>query len=268
MRIHPRVRRFLRARLDEALDAVFPPLCRVCGAVALPGAFGGACARHALPTDEERAAVARCGRCASRLAEALPAGVLCAACRRRRPRFRRVVTLGDYGADAGLREWILALKHGRRRDLARPLGRALAAALAARAEAAPAETVLVPVPLHPLRRLERGYDQARLLAQHAAEALGATCAPLLRRIRWTPPQGALGARSRTANVRAAFARRRRDAGELRGRVVWLVDDVVTSGATAEACARVLAGAGARAVSVLCLARAAGRVDADGAGGGS
>ena len=84
----------------------------------------------------------------------------------------------------------------------------------------------------------------------------------------TPPQGALGARSRTANVRAAFARRRRDAGELRGRAVWLVDDVVTSGATAEACARVLAGAGARAVSVLCLARAAGRVDADGAGGGS
>jgi len=193
----------------------------------------------------------------------MPDGRTCAECRRRPPSFRRVITLGDYRAEEGLRAWILALKHGSRRDLARPLGRVLGARLAGNAEesgAALEEAWFVPVPLHPLRRLERGYDQARLLARFAAAFVGLPVVDALRRVHWTVPQGTPGARSRRANVRGAFvvasgAIARRYAGGLARRPVVLVDDVVTSGATVDACATALRRAGAESVDVLCLARA-------------
>jgi ComF family protein len=164
------------------------------------------------------------------------------------------VVLGDYRRDAGLRDWVLALKHGGRADLARPLGALLAARLAE--VGAVAGAVLVPVPLHPARRLARGHDQAALLARGAQEAGGPGVVRALRRPRATATQGAGGARSRAANVSGAFAARGA-ARSVAGRVVWLVDDVVTSGATAAECARVLRRAGARRVGVLALARAGG-----------
>jgi predicted amidophosphoribosyltransferase len=181
-----------------------------------------------------------------------------------------VIALGDYASDAGLRDWILALKHRQRPDLARPLGLALGARwrewsgavsqsrLAVRESAASvceAGAVYVPVPLHLSRRIERGYDQAWLLAEAAAEASGAEALRALRRIRATPPQGTPGPLSRSSNVRAAFALRERARVELAGRAVWIVDDVLTSGSTAEECARVLRSARPRSVGVLCLARA-------------
>jgi len=150
-----------------------------------------------------------------------------------------------------LREWVLALKHGGRRDLAAPLGALLGALVTDRLGRGSA---LVSVPLHPLRRLERGYDQALLLARAAAEASGGSVVRALARRRWTAPQGGAGARSRAANVRDAFAPRRGSARRIAGREVGLVDDVVTSGATASACARALRRAGARTVHVFCLAR--------------
>jgi ComF family protein len=162
-----------------------------------------------------------------------------------------VITLGDYRAEEGLRAWILALKHGSRPDLARPLGRLLGARLGSGEDGA----WLVPVPLHPLRRLERGYDQARLLARFAAEFVGLPVVEALRRTQWTVPQGTPGARSRRANVRGAFVVARRKTRGLARRSVVLVDDVVTSGATVDACASALRSAGATSVDVLCLARA-------------
>jgi predicted amidophosphoribosyltransferase len=121
------------------------------------------------------------------------------------------------------------------------------------------------VPLHPLRRLERGYDQALLLARVLGEALQLPVITPLVRLRATAPQGAEGGRAtRRSNVAGAFglartalAGRLLGRGLLAGRDVWLVDDVLTSGSTADACADVLRRGGARSVTVVVLARAGG-----------
>lgn len=238
----------MRLFLAELRDALFPPRCAVCGDLAL---HGDACAAHRLP---RHPAGPRCGRCAAALPPALPEGALCRGCRARAPGFRGVLALGDYRADPGLAEWVLALKHGGRRDLAPCLARALAGRLAQDARGARWRRVLVPVPLHPVRRLERGYDQALLLAREVGLEAGIPVIRALARRRATAPQGAAGAVSRRANVEGAFGLRR-GAPPLSGADAWLVDDVLTSGATAEACAAVLRAGGARAVYVLCVARA-------------
>jgi len=129
--------------------------------------------------------------------------------------------------------------------------------------------VLVPVPLHGLRRLQRGHDQALGLAKIVAADLHLPVRRSLFRRRPTISQGTArgeslwsglrgagrGEYSRAANVRAAFGLEARESKHLAGKRVWLVDDVVTSGHTARECARLLRRAGARSVSVLCLARA-------------
>ena len=235
-----------REWIAPVLDAIYPAKCRLCGAAAEDDL---ACEEHALPEGLEGP---RCERCAAKLAPFLPHGTRCGECRRKRPPFRRVVALGDYEAGE-LREWLLALKHGHRPGLARPLGRALAGVFE-EVSFAP-ETRLVPVPLHPLRRFERGYDQARLLAESAAELLGLRVVRALRRVRPTTPQGSPGAVSRRANVRSAFELRPRALPAIEDAPVWLVDDVLTSGATAAECTRVLARAGVKAEGVLVVARA-------------
>jgi ComF family protein len=240
----------------DLLDAVLPPLCPLCREEERGDRLG--CDAHRLPLAPSGP---RCGRCAGALPESIADGERCAACRVDPPSFARAVALADYRAQPEIREWILALKHGGRPDLARTLGRALGARL----RDLGAE-VLVPVPLHPLRRLERGYDQALLLARAAAELSGARVVRALRRARPTAPQGSLGAPSRAANVANAFAPLRawpsgpwlQGARRLADREVWLVDDVVTSGATADACARVLKRLGAARVGVAALARASAR----------
>jgi ComF family protein len=113
--------------------------------------------------------------------------------------------------------------------------------------------VVAPVPLHPRRERERGYDQAALLAGSLARALGVPARRrALRRVRYTDQQALLPSRARWENVRGAF-----EPGPhaVEGLKVLLVDDVMTTGATASECARVLKKAGAAGVSVLTLARA-------------
>jgi len=226
------------------LDALYPLGCRLCGAGLEIDTLG--CAAHPLELDRE---LPRCGRCAAQLAPALPDGGLCPACRREPPRFERALCVGSYRS--GLSDWLLAFKHGGRRDLAQALGALLAERLLERG----ARGRLVPVPLHPLRRFERGYDQAALLAGELARRTGMSTSAALRRARATRPQGSALSLSRAANVHGAFrlgpfARR-----SLAGQEVWLVDDVLTSGSTADECARVLLHAGAVSVGVAVVARA-------------
>ena len=150
-----------------------------------------------------------------------------------------------------LRTIIHAFKYQSRRSLAEPL--ALLMREAGR-ELLGAADVVVPVPLHSVRRWTRGFNQARDLAA----GLGMPVADVLRRIRHTPPQTTLASPQRRANVRGVFSldsgRRLRRAPALKGRTVILTDDVMTTGATLDACGGVLRAAGAREVWALTAAR--------------
>jgi len=267
----------MRAAWSEWWADVHPARCRVCALPLEEGAL--CCALHELALDRLRLGGPRCARCAAELAPALADGGSCSTCRFEPPAYEQVLALGGYGG--GLRDWVLALKHRGRRDLAQPLGEALATRWRVLEEAArdapeapsaevargergartrpdavePPRRALVPLPLHAARTLERGYDQALLLARELAEQSGLPLWRALRRARATPPQGSALAAPRAANVRGAFTLRRFGRARLRGAELWLVDDVVTSGASAAECARVLRLAGARSVRVLCVARA-------------
>ncbi|QDU85354.1 DNA utilization protein GntX [Planctomycetes bacterium Pla163] len=178
-----------------------------------------------------------------------------------------MTALGDYRGstepERRLREWILRFKHGGRRDLARELGLLLAARLRVEGRAAHAagsgphlaDCLVTSVPLHPLRRFERGYDQAALLANAVATELERPYVRALARGRATPPQGSPAARARERNVRGAFrgVRWRRP---VKGRDVVLVDDVLASGGTASAATEtLLREGGARSVWIAVLGRA-------------
>lgn len=139
---------------------------------------------------------------------------------------------------------VARLKYEGRSDLGPRLGAALAEA--ARVFAGEIDLV-VPVPLHPKRLAERGFNQAALLARPVASELGVPhAARALARVQDTPRQATLDRSARAANVREAF----RAVARLRGPSVLLVDDVRTTGATLEACSRALVAAGARSVQPL------------------
>jgi ComF family protein len=111
------------------------------------------------------------------------------------------------------------------------------------------------VPLHRLRLLKRRYNQAALLAARLGAAGGIAVGPcVLSRVKRTPSQGGLNQAQRRRNVRGAFAVRPGAVDRVAGARIVLIDDVFTTGATAEACARTLKKAGARRVDLLCLAR--------------
>ena len=167
----------------------------------------------------------------------------CPECRRRPPRFRSVTALGPYRQT--LRRLIHLFKYQGAWDLAFPLGERLGAL------PMPPVDVLVPLPLHPERLRARGYNQAELLARVLAGCWHVPCRAGLARVRATQPQVVLGRAAREANMRAAF--RAVGAGRL-GRV-GLVDDVLTSGATAQAAATALLENGAETVHLIVVARA-------------
>jgi ComF family protein len=142
-------------------------------------------------------------------------------------------------------------KYEERPDLGGPLGELMRQAVR---DAGIAGDVVVPVPLHPRRLVERGYNQAALLARAVARELGVPLgARVLERRRSTGQQARLGREERLVNVAGAFAVR--DARAVRGKRVVLVDDVATTGATLGACREVLMEAGAVEVVTVVLAEA-------------
>jgi ComF family protein len=171
----------------------------------------------------------------------------CPRCRRRRRLVDRSMSAGAY--DGPLRAVVQALKYQGRRSLAKPLAALIRQRCAAVLDGA---DCLVPVPLHSSRRRARGFNQALDLARHLSEA-GLPVHQALRRVRATPTQTGLPAAQRHRNMRHAFA----PAWRVRGaadRIVVLVDDVSTTGATLEACARALKAMGAREVRAVTAAR--------------
>ena len=168
--------------------------------------------------------------------------------------FSRVWTVLAYGGSTT--QAILHLKHGRRRHLAWPLGALLAPAVAAALDSG--VDTLCPVPLHPRRLRQRGFNQALELlrvAERVARRRAArpfVFADCLRRIRDTPALGGEGPASRRRIVAGAFAVERPQ--RTKGRRILLVDDVMTTGATLAECTHVLLEAGAAEVQVVALAR--------------
>ncbi|WP_243338782.1 ComF family protein [Anaeromyxobacter soli] len=236
--VRVRVAAALRGVAAALLELVYPPRCAACGGAVVAEPFCSVCGEAVDPVPEG------CRRCG------LPGpDPLCGACRADPPAFDAVRAGGLFGGP--LADAIHALKYGGRPALARPLG-----AWLARAAPLPPGALVVSVPLARARRIARGYDQAALLADALARAAGARGRRLpgaLRRTRETPPQVGRTRAERSRNVAGAFRAAR--PGALAGRDVVLVDDVVTTGATADAAARALKDAGARSVVVLALARA-------------
>ncbi|SDD15970.1 comF family protein [Belnapia rosea] len=234
------------ARLGtRLLDAVLPPHCLTCEAeVGQQGTLCGACF-----SGLSFLTAPLCEHCGVPFRQAAM-GPLCPACRARPPAFAAARAALRY--DAGAQRLLLPFKYADRTELAGPLARHMAragAALLDRAE------LIAPVPLHWRRQLARRYNQAGLLAARLARLSGKPYAPrLLRRIRRTVPLGELGAAEREAALEGAFALGRGTPARIAGRRVLLVDDVLTSGATTEACARLLLAGGAAAVEVLAAAR--------------
>lgn len=228
------------------LDLVYPPHCVACGRL---GAWLCAPCLQAYPAFRPPWC-ARCGR-------PLTQGGLCRACRGAASSLGGTRSVGPHVAP--LREAVHALKYEGGRVLAEPLAEMMAATWA---PSPLPVTAVVPVPLHPRRARQRGYNQAVLLARALAPRLGL---PLheewLLRERDTRPQVGLTRAERWANVDGAFCCTAPIA--VAGQRVLLVDDVLTSGATLRAGAGVLRAAGAEGVWALTLTRA--RLGADGSG---
>ncbi len=242
-----------REAFDAVVDVVLPPSCAVCDVVLPgPGAFCEDCAHEVLelPT-------VHCARCAEPGAFA---GGVCERCRGGVPWTRAFAPFEHEGSVA---KAIHRFKYEDRSDLARPLGLLLATAAKDALGLMPG--ALVPLPLHEGRFRERKFDQAALLARTVAMQAGR---PLeldwLRRTRDTPRQVGLSEAAREANVHGAFAA----SGAVKGHDVVLLDDVLTSGATAREAARALREAGAARVFVLTLARARSELRSEGHGGSS
>ncbi len=226
--------------MEALLDVFFPPACVACGVV-LParGFFCEACA----PLVEETPLV-RCARCAE------PGrfdGGLCPHCVARPHAFASA--FAPFEHEGAVARAVHRFKYEDSPDLARPLAALLAQKAGGFLASAPG--ALVPVPLHATRFRERKYDQATLLAVELAKV---TKRPLrdawLTRVRATQRQVGLSDAQRAANVNGAFEAAR----DVRGQAVLLVDDVFTTGATADAATRALEEAGAAEVRVLTLAR--------------
>ena len=227
------------------VDGVLPPRCLACGiTVGEPDALCGACW-----TAMNFFAPPWCAHCGLPFPHPMGEGAVCGDCARGGRSWGRARSVLRY--DKYSRPLVLGLKHGDRTHLARAFGRWMRRA---GEEVLAGADLLVPVPLHWTRLFARRYNQAALLAHAIHAAGGPPVAPdcLVRRRR-TPSQGRLGALARARNVRGAFALPRRR--ELAGKRLVLIDDVLTTGATVEECARVLRRAGAADIGVLTLARA-------------
>lgn len=255
------VARVLRSPLDAISSVLLPAPCTLCGSPLPQLSSVPICKACWSEISAQRGVF--CHRCGDSLdqppTQNSTSPCSCRACSLAPPPFVRAVSFGTY--DGPLRAAIHALKYDRIHPAARPLGVMLASAVAQLAAEAPAEMLVVPVPLHRSKSKQRGFNQARALARYAIDELRKshpawhlTLAPsTLMRLRSTESQAGLTPRQRRLNVRGAFDVSNRSA--VKDRHILLVDDILTSGATARAATKSLIKAGAASVYVATLARA-------------
>ena len=229
------------------LDLLFPGACRVCGGSLHELSRIPVCA-ECLTKPEPMQTDYCCSACRMPFVSPAPLDEAgrCALCRLGVQGFDAAYTYGSY--EGVLRQLVHLFKYGGVRPLSKVFGTWLALAM-------PREQrfdVVVPMPLHWRRKWQRGFNQSELLAQEIARRWNVPVRNLVRRRKATEIQAGLTNAKRRANVQGAFALRR--GRRLDGLRILLVDDVLTTGATAAACARSLKRAGAKHVAVLALAR--------------
>jgi ComF family protein len=249
------------------LSFLFPDDCRVCDQPLQDFSRVPVC-RACLAKPEPLAAEYFCVQCRAPFLSRFPLDEQgrCALCRRGVRGFDAAYSFGFYENE--LRKLIHLFKYGRIQTLEVPLGRLLARAL-------PREQtfdVIVPMPLHWRKRWQRGFNQSELLAREIGRRTHTPVRNALRRVRYTESQAGLTSARRRENVSGAFQARRavlspalfqpKTSKALEGQSVLLIDDVMTTGATAASCARALKRAGARHVTLLTLARADRRLMSD------
>jgi ComF family protein len=230
----------------SALDLLVPPICDACGRpTAEPHALCGACWAQIHWIERPY-----CERLGLPFTHDLGAGALSAEAIAHPPPYRRARAAAIHTGIA--RQLVVRMKFADAPDLGRGLARAM---VRAGADLFEPGSVLVPVPLHRLRLLERQFNQAAVLGAHIAREARLVHAPLaLTRIRATQHQVGLNGPERHANVRGAFRVLPDQKRQIDGRSVILVDDVLTTGATVAACTRALQRAGAASVDVLTFSR--------------
>ncbi|PYT15447.1 MAG: ComF family protein [Acidobacteria bacterium] len=231
----------------DLFQLVFPDECRVCGESLKEVSRIPVC-RRCLREPAPLIAEYYCVACRTPFLNRFPLDESgrCALCRLGLTGFDAVYSYGSY--EGALRKLVHVFKYQGVRTLARPFGDFLACVL-------PREErfdLVTPMPLHWRRRWQRRFNQADLLAREIARRWNVPARSVVRRIRATSPQAGLTNAKRRANMRGAFSVKR--GVRLDGMRVLLVDDVLTTGATASACARVLKRAGAAHVALLALAR--------------
>ena len=207
------------------LKAVFPPMCISCGVIT---------------NDDKKPLCPDCDSQINYLNSEFFNAAIKSSC------FDRAVSVASF--DTVWKDVIHGFKYNRRTYLAGPLSQMLSKKVGYEYD------LIVPVPLHVSRLKERGYNQSALLAKRLAKECGVKCVfNLLLRVAVNRPQVEFDAKERFANVKGVFAVG--GGADFRGKDILLIDDVMTTGATANECARVLKKAGANKVDVLTLARA-------------
>ncbi|KWV95969.1 ComF family protein [Erythrobacter sp. AP23] len=238
--------RLLAASIAPVLDFVYPPRCPACGgAIAEQGGLCAVCWEDlAIPSEPS------CAACQRPFGDRGPdEAAICAPCLADPP-LHDGIAAGTLYTDVS-RKLVLAFKHGRRIALAPMLARLIAARL----PEPNADRVIVPVPLHPRRLWQRGYNQAALLGgQLARMGHGCMCVDGLVRTKPTPTLGGLGKKARAKVLAGSIRVHAKRTAAIRGRDVLLVDDVLTSGSTSTACVKALKRDGARSVTIACFAR--------------
>lgn len=228
------------------IDLLLPPRCPSCRVIVeRDGSFCAPCwSRLQFLT------APMCACCGLPFAYSSGPDALCGACTQTPPPFDRARAALVYnGGSAGL---VLALKHGDRTGLARVMAGMMARAAAPMLAERP---ILVPVPLHARRLRARRFNQAALLARALARSADLpVITAALARLRDTPMSRGMSRRQRAENVRGTIRVRSGAAARIKGAHILLVDDVMTTGATAEACARALRRAGARRIDIVTFAR--------------
>ena len=226
---------------------LYPPVCTICGANVRASEY---------LCDQCEAKTARviapfCQKCSEPFEGAITGTFTCANCAHRTIYFDTAVAA--YRSRGIVRQIIHTFKYGRQIYLRHLVARWLYAALDDERLSNRRFDIIIPVPLHPTRQRERGFNQASLLAELLSAEISIQSKPALERIRYTTTQTALDRAERMENLHNAF--RLRKNADVRGLRVLLIDDVLTTGSTLSECARVLKHAGAISVHAATAARA-------------